>query len=260
MHESNGHAAFSYAAGNALDRVVANVTYTEEARKICFQQKWSTICHPTWLVAHLAPRADIAVFALELRWQPMGYCIGADHDKQCICSPPDDRLPRFPGFYCFQVIRAVCRDHLSFRLHPNARRESSLIDQVLRHAALQIFAATQHGHRTRVICEEQGSLAGRVAAADDKDALSSHRGGLRTCGSIQDSTPDEAIDAVRLKSAPSNSGRQDHRLCGNPIAAIESNRVCAIGMRNDLLDFSGENHFGSELNCLAERALTEFIA
>jgi hypothetical protein len=31
----------------------------------------------------------------------MGYCIGADHDKQCICSPPDDRLPRFPGFYCF---------------------------------------------------------------------------------------------------------------------------------------------------------------
>ena len=84
MYESYGHAAFSNAAGNALDRVVANVTYTEEARKICFQQKWSTICRPTWLVAHLAPRADIAVFALELRWQPMGYCIGADHDKQCI--------------------------------------------------------------------------------------------------------------------------------------------------------------------------------
>src|SRR5580692_12311264 len=101
MHESNGHAAFSYAAGNALDRVVANVTYTEEARKICFQQKWGTICHPTWLVAHLAPRADIAVFALELRWQPIGNCIGTDHDKQSICSPPDDRLPRFPGFYCF---------------------------------------------------------------------------------------------------------------------------------------------------------------
>src|ERR1700758_2297535 len=146
MHESNGHAAFSYAAGYALDRVVSNITYTEKARKICFQQKWGTICCPTWLVAHLASSSDIAVFPLELRWQPIGHCIGADHDKQCICSPADDRLPRFPGFYCFQAIRAFCRDHLSFRLHPNAWHESNLIDQVLRHAALQIFAADQHGH------------------------------------------------------------------------------------------------------------------
>src|ERR1700736_5744711 len=102
----------------------------------------------------------------------MGYYIGADHDKQSICSPPDDRLPRFPGFYCFQAIRAVCRDHLSFRLHPNARHESNLIDEVLRHAELQIFAADQQGHLTRVICEEQSTLAGKVAAADDKSALS----------------------------------------------------------------------------------------
>src|SRR3984957_5511075 len=106
MHESNGHAAFSNAAGNALDRVVANVTYTEEARKICFQQKWSTICRPTWLVAYLAPRADIAVFALELSWQPMACCIGTDHDKQCICSLSDDGLPLFPRVDCFQTIRA----------------------------------------------------------------------------------------------------------------------------------------------------------
>jgi hypothetical protein len=28
---------------------------------------------------------------LELRWQPICYCIGADHDKQCICIPMDDR-------------------------------------------------------------------------------------------------------------------------------------------------------------------------
>ena len=27
MHKSNGHAAFSYAAGNALDGVVADITY-----------------------------------------------------------------------------------------------------------------------------------------------------------------------------------------------------------------------------------------
>src|ERR1700686_2259294 len=132
MHESNGHAAFSYAAGNALDRVVANVTYTEEARKTCFQQKWVAFYRPTWLVAHLASRADIAVFALELRWQPIGHCIGADHDKQCICSPADDRLPLFPGVYRFQTLRAVCRDNLSLRLHPNAGHESNLIDQVLR--------------------------------------------------------------------------------------------------------------------------------
>jgi hypothetical protein len=26
-------------------------------------------------------QADIAVFALELSWQPTGYCIGADHDN-----------------------------------------------------------------------------------------------------------------------------------------------------------------------------------
>src|ERR1700722_3482590 len=141
MHESNGHTAFPYAAGNALDRVVAYVTYTEEARKICFQQKWSTICCPTMLVPQFASRADIAVFTLELRWQPMGYGIGSDHDKQCICSPADQRLPFFPGLYFFQTLRAVCRDHLSFRLHPNAGRESNLIDQVLRHAALQSFAA-----------------------------------------------------------------------------------------------------------------------
>src|ERR1700686_5356313 len=104
MHKSNGHAAFSYATGNALDRVVANVTYTEEARKICFQQKRGTICCPTWLVAHLASRADITVLALELRRQPIGFCFGADHDKQCICSPAGDRLRRFPGFYCLQTI------------------------------------------------------------------------------------------------------------------------------------------------------------
>jgi hypothetical protein len=80
------------------------------------------------------------------------------------------------------------------------------------------------------------------------------------CGPIQDSTSDEAIDAGRLKSAPSNSGRQDHRPCGNRIAAVQSNRVCAIGMRNDLLDFSGENHLGSKLNRLPERALTEVVS
>src|ERR1700674_1637244 len=124
MHESNGHAAFSYAAGNALDRVVANVTYTEEAGKICFQQKWSTICRPTWLVAHLAPRADISVFALELSGLPIGYRLGADHDKQRICSLSDDGLPPFPSAYCFQAIRSVRRDRLSFRLSPNARHES----------------------------------------------------------------------------------------------------------------------------------------
>ena len=95
MYESNGHAAFSYAARNAFDRVVANIAYTEEARKICFQQKWSTICRPTWLVAHLAPRADTAVFALELSRHPMGYGIGADHDKQRICSPANNRASRF---------------------------------------------------------------------------------------------------------------------------------------------------------------------
>ncbi len=78
MHESDGHAAFSYAARNAFDRVAANVAYAEETGKICFQREWSTICRPTWLVAHLAPRADIAVVALKLSWQPMGYCIGAD--------------------------------------------------------------------------------------------------------------------------------------------------------------------------------------
>jgi hypothetical protein len=47
---------------------------------------------------------------------------------------------------------------------------------------------------------------------------------------------------------------------GVSIAAIESKRVCAIGMRSDLLDFSGENHFGSKLNRLPERALTEVIS
>src|SRR3984957_11582510 len=113
MHESNGNAAFSNAAGNALDRVVANVTYTEKARKICFQQKWSTICRPTWLVAHLSPRADITVFASELSRQPMGHCIGADHDKQCVCNPANNTASRFPSFDSIQAIRAVCRDHLN---------------------------------------------------------------------------------------------------------------------------------------------------
>src|ERR1700680_4815793 len=107
MHESKGHAAFSYAARSALDRVVANVTYTEEARKICIQQKWSTICRPTWLVAHLASRSDIAVFPLELRWQPIGHCIGPDHDKQAIRSPPDDPLPPFS--VCLLRSNTPCR-------------------------------------------------------------------------------------------------------------------------------------------------------
>ena len=107
MHESNGHTAFSYAAGNALDRVVANVTNAEEAREDLFLAEMEHGLPPTWLVANLAARPDIAVFALELRWQPMGYCIGADHDKQCICRPPDDRLPGFPGFYC--SLSNLCR-------------------------------------------------------------------------------------------------------------------------------------------------------
>ena len=68
MHESNGHTAFPHTAGDALDRVVAYVTCTEEARKTCFQQKWSSICRPTMLVPQFASRADIAVFTLELRW------------------------------------------------------------------------------------------------------------------------------------------------------------------------------------------------
>lgn len=52
-------------------------------------------------------------FRLEPTRQPMGHCIGADHDKQRICSPADDRLPLFAGVYGFQTIPPLCRDNLS---------------------------------------------------------------------------------------------------------------------------------------------------
>jgi hypothetical protein len=85
---------------------------------------------------------------------------------------------------------------MCLRLHQNARHEGNLIDQVLRHAVLQIVAPNQYGHRARVACEKKSSLAGRIAATYNKDALSCDGRCLRTCSPIQDSTSNEAIDAV----------------------------------------------------------------
>ncbi|WP_157467862.1 hypothetical protein [Edaphobacter aggregans] len=44
------------------------------------------------------------------------------------------------------------------------------------------------------------------------------------------------------------------------IVTIEFNRICAIGLRSDLLHLSGKNHFGPKLNRLPERALTEVVS
>ena len=76
MHEGDRHAAFSHAAGNTLDGVIADIANAENARKIGFQQKRGAICCPTSKIGNLKPGANVAALSEELRRQLVGCCVG----------------------------------------------------------------------------------------------------------------------------------------------------------------------------------------
>ena len=84
-----------------------------------------------------------------------------------------------------------------------------LFDEVVDIDAARSAPRNQDRHRARVVREEHRGLAGRVAAADQKDVLAGVVMGFGARGAVVDAQAQSAVDAVELERTPRDAGR-DH--------------------------------------------------
>ena len=87
-------------------------------------------------------------------------------------------------------------------LHPDVGLPGELIHQVLRHACRERPSSHQHGHRLRVLREEQRRLAGGVAAAHQMHNAPLHPERLGPRGPIVDPVADQSLDTGHREPAP----------------------------------------------------------
>src|SRR4029077_1196508 len=96
--------------------------------------------------------------------------VGPDEDEEPTRGEPDrlatraganvDRLEHLP---------AVGGDDLAEEAHVDVRAGRELVDQVPRHAFLEVLTSVEDGDAACVVREEHRRLPGRVARTDDMD-------------------------------------------------------------------------------------------
>ncbi len=104
---------------------------------------------------------------------------------------------------------------LGARLHHNIGCASDLIDQIFRHGGGKSFAAHQHGYFGGIFGEVEGSLAGGVGAADDKDLFVLAGQRLDQRGAIVDAAAGEAVGAGNIELAVLDAGSEKDAMAGD---------------------------------------------
>ena len=115
-------------------------------------------------------------------------------------SPPDSGRAPSPGGAVADVDGleldvAVDGGDLGLELSRDVRLRRDLIHEVLGHALLERVAAADDGHGARVIGEEERSLAGRVAGADDVDIEPVRARRLAPRRAVEDALADQRLEA-----------------------------------------------------------------
>ncbi len=261
VDEGDGHAAFAYARGDALDGAVADVAGAENAGQVGFEGEGFAVQGPG---GEITAGADVALgVALKRGRKPGGLSGGADHEEECVGIAGYGSLFAVRTARCgddlLKVVFTVDADDLGPGLDADVGFVGDLVDEVLRHAVFDAGTADEQDDLCRVAGEEKGSLAGRVAAADEEDSLAGDAVGLVAAGAVEDATALQLLHAGELHAVPVDAGGEQDGAGVEEVAAVELDAVALFGF-DDGFDAALDEDFGAELLGLLESALGELVA
>ncbi len=176
-------------------------------------------------------------------------------------SPPDSSR-RLSGRGVTDVDRlergvAVRGRHLGPEEHLDVLPGGELVDEVARHALLQVGAAVEDGHAPRVGREEDRRLAGRVARTDDLDVQAVGVRRLAACGAVEDPLARETVEPLDLELPPGDTAGEDDRPRLQDVAAVE---VDLVRRGVDSRDRPCDDDLGAEPARLLERPARQLVA
>jgi hypothetical protein len=231
VDEGDGHAAFAYAAGDAFDGAVADVAGAEDAWEVGFEGEGFAVERPG---GEVAAGADVALgVAFEFGGEPARVGGGADHEEECVAVAGLGELfavgwPRGGGD-AVQVVFAFDAGDLGVGFDADVLLAGDLVDEVLRHAEVQPCAADEDDDFRSVTGEEDGGLAGGVAAADEEDAFAGDAVRLVTAGAVEDAAALELGHAGDVFQAmPVDAGGQQDGTGCDEVAAVELDAVAVV--------------------------------
>src|SRR6266508_708025 len=217
MDELDRRGALSDRRGDPLDRPVAHVARSEDAREAGLQPERRALERPAgWRLAgteQVTAGHDVAaVVTLDDAVQPPGVRLGADQHEQRrrghrlggAVLPVDQRD-------AFQPPPPVPVDHLGAQADRDVRGRLDLLDQVVRHAGAQGVLQSQDGHRGGVPGQVDGRLAGGVPGADHEHVLALHRPCLGSSSAVEHARPVQRLQAGHAEAPPCHAGGEDRR-------------------------------------------------
>ena len=107
-------------------------------------------------------------------------------------------------------------------------RARELLHEVGAHAGLDLAASHEQRDGRGELGQVDRGLAGRVAAADDRDPLAATGERLGDRGAVEDADADERVDALDLELPVLDAGRDDQRLAGDLAPVVEVEDPVAI--------------------------------
>ena len=206
-------------AADPLDRAGAHVADREHAGHGGFQRgdRPAAIRFALRAGQHEAAAIERDAAAVE----PAGRGIGADEQEQVA----DVEAMFFGRAGCASararggVLSAVEPDDLGLGHQLDVRRRLDALDQIARHAGAEAAAADHHVHLARVAREKHRGLAGRIAAADQRDLLAGAQPRLDRRGPVPDAAAFEAVEIFDRRPAVARAAGDHDRLRAQRLAA-----------------------------------------
>ena len=259
MHELHTDRAFADRGGDALDAVGAHVAHGEYAGKAGFEQIGRARQQPAGsgevFGAQFGSCAhEVLVVERHATRQPGGIRHGPGHHEHAAdlayLRPTGCRVMPRQALEAFIAIQ--CRD-LRARVQRNARVFLDAPDQVARHAVGEAFGTHQHVHMAAAASEENGGLAGRIAATDDDDFLVLAQFRLEVGRGVIDSRADEFRQVGNARVAIFRARCNDDGT-GLHHAAVRQFQRVRPAFAEQTRGMAGDVDVGAELLCLYQCA------
>ncbi len=136
-------------------------------------------------------------------------------------------------------------------------RAAELLDEIARHALLEVLAAAEDRDAARVGGEVHRRLSRRVACADDMDVEAV--GGCRLAASrtVEDALSGKPVDPLDGQAPPRDAAREDDRPRSEDVAAVE---VYLAGRGIDARDRPRHDDLRAEPPRLPQRTARQLVA
>jgi len=261
VDEGYGHAAFSDAAGDALDGAVTDVAGAEDSGDAGFEGEGLAVEGPG---VDVAASADVAVgVAFERGWQPVGFGDGTNHDEQGDGVTSDGGFRGVgwarDGGDLLEVDLAMDRGDVGIGLDADVGLVVDLLDEVLRHGLGETGSSNDHDDFRGVAGVEDGGLAGGVTSPDDEDATAGDGDSVEAGGTVEDTSAEEFVVSGEFEAMPGDSGGEEEDGGGEAISSVEGDAVASV----ECLDFfyvALDEHLDTEMFDLLEGSLGELVS